>query len=392
MNRSSHIPAAPLTRRDWLRGIAGAGALLGGAAHGGQAHRPKSSAASTAPSDRSDVAVMKGRDLRELTRRAVDAIGGIATVVKPHDRVLIKPNLLDGFGQDRYDFGSTHQGTPKQFGMISDPQVVCAVAELCLEAGASQVLVTESVAYGARGLHGVDGRTLQEGVQALNQRYGVSDRVRFEDLEPPLLPGNRQPDPAGLLRIKSPGTDLDEIVLCRKIASADKVISVPVLKSHHDCCVTLGIKNFMGATSYNHYTHATPGKHRAALHECRPGVDQAILDMVKFVHPDLTVIDGSIGMEGEGVYIFRGPKGPGIPVDFRARCGGYYVVASRDPVAADATATRLIGFDPRRIKMLMLARRQGMGRLHESDIRLHCSEKRLENLRFRTPACYPNFG
>ncbi len=395
MDRSRTIAAAGLSRRDWLRRIAGGSAALAAGCQAPRSTRPKDLAhGTTQPSvrSRSDVAVIKGVDLRKMTRQSIDAIGGIRTVVARGDRVLIKPNLLDGFVKDHYAFQSTRKGTPKQFGMITDAEVLCAVAELCLEGGASDVLIAESIRYGAFGLHGVNGPTLQQEVQTVNRRFGYKNRVRFEDLEPPLLAGKRLPDPAGLLRIPSPGTDLDEIVLCKKIASADKVISVPVLKSHHDCCVTLGIKNFMGATSYNHYTGATPGKHRAALHECRPGVDQAILDMVKFIQPDLTVIDGSIGMEGEGVYIFQGPRGPGLPVDLRQRCGGYYVIASRDLVAADATAARLIGFDPLRIKMLMLAHQQGMGRVHESDLRFRGTEGRLENLRFKTPACYPNFA
>ena len=103
---------------------------------------------------------------------------------------------------------------------------------------------------------------------------------------------------------------------------------------------------------------------------------QVIVDINKALHPDLVVISGSFGMEGRGASVTL----KGKPVDVASRIGGALVIAGRDPVATDATATRLLSknWDPKPedvnlgtpwyVHHIRMAYEQGLGMLDSSKI------------------------
>jgi uncharacterized protein (DUF362 family) len=126
-----------------------------------------------------------------------------------------------------------------------------------------------------------------------------------------------------------------ELYLPRTALEADFVVSIPKLKTHHWAGVTLSLKNMFGIVPGNCY-----GWPKNALHWA--GLTNSILDINSTVRPDFAIVDGIVGMEGNGP--LQGDAKP---------CG--LLVAGDDPVAVDATCARLMGLVPERIKYLAQA-------------------------------------
>jgi len=116
---------------------------------------------------------------------------------------------------------------------------------------------------------------------------------------------------------------------------------VPKLKVHRLATVTLGLKNMMGALE------SKGSFHDGRLHE-------NIADLASVLRPSLTVIDGIVA--GEVHETSRCPVEMGL------------VIASTDPVAADAVGALVMGIDPREVRHLVLAERKGLGTLRLDDI------------------------
>jgi len=76
-----------------------------------------------------DLAVVKGAP-EAAVRKAVELLGGISKFVKSGDKVVLKPN-------------ASFANTP-DWGSTTTPEVLTAVAKLCLEAGAKRILVMDN--------------------------------------------------------------------------------------------------------------------------------------------------------------------------------------------------------------------------------------------------------
>ena len=112
---------------------------------------------------------------------------------------------------------------------------------------------------------------------------------------------------------------------------------MPKLKTHHWVAATLSLKNCFGCMPGRVY-----GWPKDVFHV--HNVPNSILDIVGAVRPSLAIIDGIVGMEGDGPML-------GTPVHSGV------VVVSRDPVAADVTGARLMGMEPEKVEYLMEAGR-----------------------------------
>jgi uncharacterized protein (DUF362 family) len=121
----------------------------------------------------------------------------------------------------------------------------------------------------------------------------------------------------------------------RTVLGADLVVSMPKLKTHHWAGVTLSLKNMFGTVPGSCY-----GWPKNVLHWA--GIDNAILDINAAVRPDFAIVDGIVGMEGNGP-IQGTPKACGV------------LIFGDDPVAVDATCCRVMGLLPERVKYLASA-------------------------------------
>ncbi|MHC4518700.1 MAG: hypothetical protein ACYTAS_08950 [Planctomycetota bacterium] len=87
------------------------------------------------PKVNAQVAAIRGDNLDAMTRDALDALGGIRTVVKKGETVFIKPNFVTiPWANDNRCFHA---------GECTKPEIVIAVMEECLKAGAAKVVVGE---------------------------------------------------------------------------------------------------------------------------------------------------------------------------------------------------------------------------------------------------------
>lgn len=231
-------------------------------------------------------------------------------------RVVLKPNLVE-YHRDKV--------------INTNPNVVAAVIELCRREGAAEIIVAEGPGH----WRNVEYLVSASGLGDVLKRY----QVPFIDInhdEPMKLPN------MGRL------TGLEYLYLSRTVATADVLISLPKLKTHHWAGVTLSLKNMFGTLPGICY-----GWPKNELHW--RGIPNSIIDIALTRTPDLALIDGIVGMEGDGPL-------NGTPKHLGA------LIMGCDPLAVDATGSRLMQLDPEKINYLVLGYTKKLGLLRESEI------------------------
>jgi uncharacterized protein (DUF362 family) len=219
--------------------------------------------------------------------------------------VLLKPNLVE------YD--------PETV-INTDPRLVAATAVAMRRLGAASVVVGEGPGHRRDTQYVVTASGLTAALEAVD--------TRFVDL-----------NTAELVRVPlhSSFTSLGALWLPAPVVRADVVVSMPKLKTHHWAGATLSLKNCFGCVPGRLY-----GWPKNALHWA--GLDEAIVDVAAAVAPSIQIVDGIVGMEGNGPI-------QGTPISVGV------LVFGTDPVATDATGARLMGLDPSRISYLTEAAR-----------------------------------
>lgn len=160
---------------------------------------------------------------------------------------------------------------------------------------------------------------------------GVGDLLR--DAKLPFIDLNH--DDVDVVRNAVRRTTLKTIYLPRSLRRADIVVSLPKMKTHHWTGATLSMKNFFGVMPGICY-----GWPKNVLH--REGINESVVDIVGTVKPSLSIVDGIVGMEGDG------------PIMGEAKAMGVIVMGRQLP-AVDATCCRLMKLNPARIDYLKLA-------------------------------------
>jgi uncharacterized protein (DUF362 family) len=217
--------------------------------------------------------------------------------------VLLKPNLV---GLDPLGVMNTH------------PTVIAATRESFLRLGAAQVLIGDGPAMDR------DTEAILESVR-LREFIGPLARM-FVDLNI---------DEVERVPLATKASRLKELYMPKTVLGADLVVSMPKLKTHHWAGVTLSLKNMFGTVPGSCY-----GWPKNVLHWA--GIDNAILDINAAVKPDFAIVDGIVGMEGNG------------PIQGTSKACGVLIFGD-DPVAVDATCCRVMGLMPERIKYLAAA-------------------------------------
>lgn len=327
-------------------------AMLSGKTNKTQSDRGCGCGAGASPPDtpavhKAKVAAVRGKNLAAMTRDALDAFGGAGAIVHAGETVFIKPNF-GAFGMVNYN--------PVDRGDCTKPEIVSTVAEECLKAGAREVIIGDagqSRRYDWNEVYSLDGKTTM-----------AAEAVRLASQYPGKVT-------LACLNADSPGwtpvpsyTRLEKIYISSMIADADRVISLPVLKSHRWTHITGAMKNFVGATSTDRYGLGIQWRFR--LHNA--GIEQSFLDIVREVKPDFTIIDCSVCCEGNGPHVCPGYWGE--TVDMRDRLGQWLLLSGSDLAAVDATAARVISHDVSTITHLQMAYHQGIGQIQEDRIEL----------------------
>ena len=259
-----------------------------------------------------EMAVVTGTDPGAITRRAVEEMGGIGVFVSRGDKVLIKPNI----GWDR---------VPAQ-AATTNPEVVTALAVMCLDAGAAKVTVLDNTISDPRRCY---------------VRSGIKKAVEEVGAEIPFL------EDYNFRKVNVGGELIREWPVYREALEVDKIINVPIAKHHSLSRLTIGMKNLYGLL----------GGRRNQLHQ---DVHLSIAEMTAFFAPTLTVVDAF------RILTANGPSGGSLSDVTQANT----IIASVDPVAADSRAAELFDIDPNEIKYLVLGSQMGIGTLEWESLRV----------------------
>ena len=245
--------------------------------------------------------------VREAIQALLEPFGGIGGLVRPGERILLKPNFVT----------KAPAGSPA----CTHPEVILAVACMVREAGAHPVIGDSPALGSARGVA---------------KNIGLLERTEAEGF--PVIP---------LKRFEHRTVELNGVV-CRLTCSAealefDGILNLPKFKAHRQATLTFGIKNLYGCV---------PGKRKAFRHFASNGdlewFSNMLIANVKILNPRFTLVDGIVGMEGQG------------PVRGTARKLNV-ILGGTDVVAVDSTCCRIVGYSPIHLCTLKAARRMGFG-------------------------------
>jgi len=306
-------------------------------------------------------AAITGENLDAMTRDAIDALGGMNTIVEKGDTVFIKPNFVTIPWADSNN--CFHAGE------CTKAEIILAVTEECLKAGAGEVIIGEGShlpSFDWKYAVTLDGKTnlVTESARLSSLYHG---KVSLACLE------NDSPEWVEIPSI----TSLNNIAISSLVAHADKVISIPVAKTHSWAQLTLASKNYIGITPLSRYAQLIDNTwwNRGTFdHRSPKAIAQVYLDIEKSIKTDLSIIDFSIGIEGDGPTRGNG----GTTINVKDHLGTWAIVASRDIMAADATAARIMNHDVNSIAQLSLGFNMGLGEVREESIEI-IGEK-LDNL------------
>lgn len=307
---ASASPSAMLRRRDFLV-AAGAVAGVAAAAGAGKVLRGEQKSAEVfiakAATYESDLTKIIGEGLMEL---------GLDLSFAKGKSILLKPNLVEPSRKAPHI--NTH------------PKFVRAVIEVFRQWDAREVFVAEGQGH----CRDTDYVLEQSGLGEILDEA----KVDFVDLNH---------DDVFEKTNALGATRLETLYLPASLKRADVVVSLPKMKTHHWAGVTLSMKNLFGVMPGVCY-----GWPKNVLHY--EGIPRSILDIAAAVKPHLAIVDGIIGMEGDGP-IMGQPKPVGV------------IVMGRDLPAVDATTARLMELDPYRIWYLAQAENR-LGAVNESRI------------------------
>jgi len=231
--------------------------------------------------------------------------------------VLLKPNMVE------YEEG---------YPITTNPAVIKAAVKLFDYLGAKKITVGEGPGH----MRDIDMLLAKTGIGKALKELGLP----FVDLNL---------DDVVKVPIENGFTNLKYIFLPKTIVEADAVVSMPKMKTHHWVGVTLSMKNLFGVIPGRKY-----GYPKNLLHI--KGIPQCILDINRTVKPALAIVDGIVGMEGDG------------PVHGTAK-NSQVLVLGDDLAAVDATCARIMGFTPHDFDYIRVAGKV-IGNIEQSEIDL----------------------
>jgi uncharacterized protein (DUF362 family)/Pyruvate/2-oxoacid:ferredoxin oxidoreductase delta subunit len=188
----------------------------------------------------------------------LESLGGIRKFISPKEKILIKPNLLSA-------------RTPEE-GVTTHPSVVQALAEIIIENGGIPYLGDSP---SIESFHKVITKT---GMKKISMEKEIKI-IPFED------PVN----------VDFKDGEFKKLEIAKPVLEFDKIINIAKLKTHTQFILTLGVKNMFGIV---------PGRRKAECH-IRFGNDlfsfsKFLIDLYRFKKPVITILDGIIGMDGNG--------------------------------------------------------------------------------------------
>lgn len=307
-----------LKRREFLKRMYGASALAAGAAVLGvglyDARGPSAQEMAKALPGLGDyavkdakprMAVVRGADRAAMFTQGMRALGGMEAFITKGDAVLIKVNAA---------FSS-----PAALGATTHPELLAAVAQACIKAGAAKVSVTDNPINNPEACFEISG------LAAAARQSGAGIVLPSAGLfAPATLPG------AKLIK--------DWPVLAGAFKGAAKLIALAPLKDHARAGASMLLKNMYGLL----------GGRRNVFHQDINGI---IAELALLTRPTLNILDATVSM------MMNGPTGGSLS-DLKAT---NTMILSTDPVAADALGVTFLGRTPGDLPYIRMAQQAGAG-------------------------------
>jgi uncharacterized protein (DUF362 family) len=308
----------------------------------------------------STVAVVKAETydrklVRQQVQAALDALGGIGDIVKPGASVAIKVNITGGTC-----CASPHNVPPTE-SYWTHPEVVRALGELLRDAGAKKLYIVE-------GIFTADSFAAS----------GYVDLARSINAE---LVDLNKPGPYAEFATTAVGKGwltYENFEFNPVLNNVDAFISVPKMKCHLDCGVTVAMKNLIGLGPMPFYCVQPTDSNRTAFHggpsgqeDTKHRLPRVVVDLNRARPIHLALVDAITTTDG----------GEGPWVEHTHLQAPHVLIAGKNAVATDAVATAVMGFDPtaeypnvpflRGENHLNIARSLGLGtnRLDEIEIK-----------------------
>jgi len=241
------------------------------------------------------------------------ALGGIGLSCCKDKRVLLKPNV--------------GRNVEPETGVTTHPEVVAAAIDAFLGAGA-EVAVGESPITGVKAFEAFENSGIASVVSERNCRLIDMDARRCERVE------------------IADGVAIKSLKVCREVLEYDIIVSIPVMKTHMHTGVTLSVKNMKGCL-WRRSKVDLHMLHQLAGYQDKP-LDIAIGDMASVLRPHLTIVDGTIGMEGLGP-----SAGKAKALDI--------VLVGVDAFATDSIACEIMGISACDVAHLRIGAERGYG-------------------------------
>jgi len=238
-------------------------------------------------------------------------------------RVFIKPNIV---------FWTRACNFPK-WGVITTSRVIEDIVLLLKEYGIEDITIGEGIVADPEDTKTPAHAFESLGYNNLKERYGVK---YINIMERPFSK-----------------VDLGDNIYLKyntDVLESDYLINIPVLKSHNQTVVSLGLKNLKG-------TIDIPSRKKCHSADPQKDLHYHISRIADPMPPSLTVIDGIYSLE-------RGPA-----FDGRMRRSNL-LVASTDMLSADLVGSRILGHDPASVEHLVYAANRINRPLDLSDIEI----------------------
>ncbi len=265
---------------------------------------------------KSVVSIVKGTNAEKMVEEALSLLGGVSSLIKPNSTVVVKPN-------------AGHPVRAETAGCTS-PEMVAAVVKVLRKAQPKEIIVAESGAIGCDTIECFEVSGIRKAAEEAGAR--LIDIKREKDLIS--------------IPIRDAQSGLTRVLLPRFLLEADHIVNLPIFKPHVSMVFTCALKNIKGTVQDKvHYL----------MHQT--DLAMAMVDLCSVVKADLHIADFIRPQEGFG------PQN-GIPTDFGC------VVASRDPVAVDATACRMVGLNINEVTYFKPAHERGLGNYEEKSIEI----------------------
>jgi len=263
-----------------------------------------------------DMAVAQGSSASPtaLVQAAIAALGGIELFVKPGDNVIIKPNIVAA----DYSY---------EYAAYTNPEVVGAITELCVSAGAGRVRMMD--------------RPSSSTCEQVYARSGIGDAVIAAGGQPEVMSDIKY------RKVDIPeGRDISSWTVYGDVLDADVVINVPIAKHHSLSKLTLSMKNLMGVITQRNKFHRKLG--------------QRLADLSSLIRPTLTIMDAV------NILMARGPRGGNLSNVKQMNT----IIASQDFVATGAYAATFFDLTGADIDALRLGAEMGLGTLDLGSLKI----------------------